>query len=625
MGKKAIKKAKSIVRRKDKKSNNEEQNNQDNEEVDNDFFVDDADDVDFNNNEDISDLEGSELDYDDDEHADSEVSEKKDDKEEKKIGFRLTKEKFKQIKEKVSLGNSYYISQAVVMFSKAINLKSEEDELAMLEEEDESNILAKKSYCTKIIRFCLKDLFSVLQVKPVKSVIKRHLGVIYQFLKKGESWDQSLITLAFSELLTNVNLVKMFKSYTEGLTKLAIKYWLLLDFEGSAICLGFLKEVAASGEFDYVLKGCYLGYLSQAKTMNESTYEKIELLQENIIYLLKQCDSESGYRNVFLFLRKLSIELNRTLTDKKWSSIKNIYNWQVINALILWFKVLNECYKNNLSSDYKLLAYPLIQITLGVLKLYYNANYIPLRLILLEKITELIKVSGVNVPLGFYILEIFESNIFCNYYKRNLTHANKLENLHSIDSSKFTRADKKRLKKKIDQKRKKAEEDNIKHSLTKVDKEFNPEDLPYTLKIKELKEYDVVFALLKASLKVLFKYMEAYSNTIYYCEFAWPLIVNLKKISKNIQEREFKEVLKSEIEVFEQNAVFIGEKREKINNPESIGLHDYKKIAKIENAMKKKFSDELPLSIHKKTFDRKDELDKEATISKKENKFIEIN
>ena len=56
-----------------------------------------------------------------------------------------------------------------------------------------------------------------------------------------------------------------------------------------------------------------------------------------------------------------------------------------------------------------------------------------------------------------------------------------------------------------------------------------------------------------------------------------------------LTNNEFKEVLKSEIEVFEQNAVFIGEKREKINNPESIGLHDYKKIAKIENALKKKF------------------------------------
>lgn len=634
-------------RRKDKREKERKQidNNEliddleDNNELDNDFFVEDADEADYNqiDDDEIKDenLSGSDLDFDDEDEELGSIVEEEEDEEEEKKGkkkekkpFVLTKEQYKKIKEKTLEGNNFYISKSIIIFSKAINLgvSNNENDIEYLEQDEEMNILADKDLCLKVIKFCLTDLFDVINIKPSKAIIKRYLGIIYHFVKKGDLYDPSLMILTFKQLYENINLIKMFKVYTEVFIKLGVKYWLNLDYEGSAICLAFLREMAMSGEFEFVVKSCYLGFLDTAKTTNDNTYEKIHLLMENIIFLIKSGDSQIGYKSVFLFLRKLSIELNRTIMDKKWSSIKNIYNWQVVNSIILWIKLLTEVYKSDSKwgEDYKLLSYPLIQICVGVIRLYLVANFFPLRIILLEHLINFSAASGIFIPIENYILEMVESSVFAKFYKEKEDKASKQPlDLQSIKDSGFSKKEKKKLKNKLSKQKKIAEQKKGKHALTKIDKRFHLEDLYITLKIKDFNSYQTTKDILQAIIKLLLHACNVYSSKITFCEYSFPIISSLKKIYKNILEREFKDLIKSSIEVLEASCNFIDSKRLSIKDRDSISVGS-KGMAKVDLAINKKFGDEIPLRIFLNKLEKKAGYVKEAKAARDENKFIEI-
>ena len=649
--------------------------------LDNDFFVENADEFDYElseeneiesesekgNKMEVDDdeeggefMDGSDLDYDDDEHEDEEVSsnqEKKEFEDENDTSkkYKLTKEKFKKIKDKALKGNKFFISQSIFLFNKALNLGEEKEKNEEIDDND-NNLLNNKNFCIKVIKFCLVDVLNILQLNQNKILIKKMMSSIYKLLKKGDLLDDSLIILTFSELYNNINLVKQFKAFTEVFIKLAVKYWTSLDIEGSAICLNFLCDIAETGEFDYVLKTCYLGFLGVAKANNKSSYDRIQLLMENIVYLLqKNKNSEAGYKNVFLFLRKLSIELNRTILDKKWNSIKNIYNWQVINSLFLWFKVIENSYSSTkedkkLSEEYKLLTFPLIQITLGVIRLHNVSEFFPLRIHLLEKLISLSEKSGIFIPIGQYILEILQSNIFTKIYthKDDETKQKTLsEQINEIKMQlrrtksdnfgyKINSVNRKSLKKKLLKLLKKQESLKGKHKLSKIVKiaendglitssmEFNLDDLHFTLKIKEFNHLNTAKQLLKSTLNLLRFYSEIQCYKISFPEVIFPIVTCLKKILKEQTKSDFKLMIKDYLEALEKNFEFMSTKRKEIKNKEFIKLKDSSKIAFIEKVTENKFNNSLPIKELKDKLRKREDLEREIEEKRESGGFIEI-
>lgn len=560
-------------------------------EVDNDFFMEDADEADYRKLDDDAD-DGSNLDFDDELDYDSSEREadKVEDEDEEKKEFKLTSQKFKSIKKKALTGSAFHISQAVVIFSKAVSMNDNtvNDDDSEDKEEGAENILHKKSACLKIIKFCLKEVPELLQMKSSKSITKRFLGAVTKFLKNGEMWDPSIILLAFKQLINHVNLIKNFKTYTEIFIKLGVKYWLELDFEGSAFCLGFLKEIAVSGEFDFVLKSCYLGYLTVAKAMNRGTYDKIMLLTENILYLIKSADSDVGYKNVFLFLRKICLELNRTINDKKWNSIKSIYNWQVINSLNLWTKVLCASYTNEIAKVYQLLAYPLIQIIVGIIRLHSVNHFFPLRLNLVTLLNKISDASGIFIPVSNYLIEILESTIFSKYYRKPKEPEAEINNV--------------RNKKKMKLKQKKEEIAKSKHFMAKEENaNFKQDQLATTLKIKEFLAFETVDELLSATLHVLIEHLSVHCYKINYPEISFPVVFFLKKLNKSITQNEFKEKIKVAINLASSNTDAILNARNKIKQIEM-------KNSSLISQINQKFKSDVTLPILEKIA-KEDELE----------------
>lgn len=593
-----------------------------NANVENDFFLDDADAHDYNNISDeeynSEELDGSDLDYDEEDHVVSENDEEDDyeneDGEKRKKPFVLTKEMYNKIKAKALMGNLYAISQCISFLGKTLNISSNED----IQDESERNIINKKSFSIKIVKFCLENLMDLLQAKMNKGVIKKLLANIIKFLKVAESFDESIIILAFKSICKNINFVKMFRSYTETYIKMSVKYWLQLKSEDNHVCLEFLKSISKTGEYDFVTKTAYLGFLSIAKAMNNNSKEKIEKLSNELTELITFVNTESGsvnsdlaYKNVFMFLRKISIELNRTINDKSWNSIKDIYNWKVIHSVFLFFKIVKSQYKIN--DDFKLLSYPLIQLSIGILRLYQSQNFIPLKLNLLEKMIDFSKETNIFIPIESYLMEIFNSAIFAKFYK------GKIEKITPLIMTNKSKREKIKLKRKHYNKVRR-HETHEKHVLSQ-NINYSYDMINTTLKIKDLTIFSNVYELLKNVVSTTHKYLEVYQNNIGFIDLSLLMYQNLKKLCKSIEERKFKELIKFLTDSIVNNSYSIHDLKNKLK--EKVSDYNLKKLDNIcVTIAKKNKSSHITKRI--KLFNNKLEDIQESDISMNNSNFIEI-
>lgn len=600
-------------------------------QLENDFFIENGDEVDYKNldfseeaseeyNDDEFD-EGSNLDYDDDDYEGSEVEI------EEKTVKKLDKKTWKEIKKKALSGSGYHISQCIGYFSKIISEKDEiEDENEEESEDkdkdktkDKENLLTSKEGSLKIIKFNLKELPELLHLKISKGITKKFLSLLVKFLKQAENWDLTLIASTFSALTSHSNILKSFRKYKDVLIKTAVKYWIESEEFLSGVAFEFIREFVYGSDCDYALKSCYLAYLNISKGMNKGNYKRISRLRGNLIDMILSIEEEVAYKNVFLFLRKICLELNKTISDKKWESIKTIYNWQVINSLILWsdFLIKNEKSTQKMKS-FDLLLFPFIQISVGVLRLHVVNNFIPLRMIIIKQLLLLSQATKVNIPLIGYMIEVLESNIFSKYYKSTDTKNSKL----SLEGLKGK--ERKRMKKKIIEKMKKIQEKKEKssalHSLSGKENQFKREFLYVTLKIKDFESISTVVELSKLIIETIIENCCLLCNRLNFPEVALPIVFNLKRIMKSLKNSQIKEVIKEGIVTITSSIEYMNEFRLKI---EEIELKKTRLIERVEEKIKEKVKD-IPLYQAMNRIRKSEILNDEMRTAIENDEFIDI-
>lgn len=92
---------------------------------------------------------------------------------------------------------------------------------------------------------------------------------------------------------------------------------------------------------------------------------------------------------------------------------KTIYNWQYCHSLDFWSRVLSQhCnpekeLQNHKSKESPLrqLIYPLVQVTLGAIRLIPTAQFFPLRFYLIRSLMRLSQSTGVLSHYSHYFLK----------------------------------------------------------------------------------------------------------------------------------------------------------------------------------------------------------------------------
>ena len=120
----------------------------------------------------------------------------------------------------------------------------------------------------------------------------------------------------------------------------------------------------------------------------------------------------------------------KTARTNPADAYKIVYNWQFCHSLDFWSRVLsfscNPVKENGNQSQLRQLIYPLVQVTLGVIRLIPTAQFFPLRFYLIRSLIRLSQNTGVFIPIFPLLSEILISSAFTKVPKKK-------ENLEAFD------------------------------------------------------------------------------------------------------------------------------------------------------------------------------------------------
>lgn len=253
--------------------------------------------------------------------------------------------------------------------------------------------------------------------RSLTPLLKSHATSV-QYLLENLS-DAPTIKLTLSSLTPLLPYLLSFKKVLKSLIKTTVNIWSDSSSSEATRVTAFLliRRLAIISDAslrEAVLKTAYQGVVKGSRNTNTHTLDGINLMKNSAAELWG-LDPEIGYTTGFSYIRQLAVHLRSSITQPTKDSYKTIYNWQYTHSLDFWSRVLSShctpatAAKPSPSSPLQPLIYPLVQITLGALRLIPTPTYFPLRFHLTRALLRLSVATNTYIPLAPSLLEVITS------------------------------------------------------------------------------------------------------------------------------------------------------------------------------------------------------------------------
>ncbi|KAG8989995.1 Nucleolar Complex 2 protein [Tulasnella sp. JGI-2019a] len=167
---------------------------------------------------------------------------------------------------------------------------------------------------------------------------------------------------------------------------------------------------------DMVLKATYLTLVRSTKDSNDRTLPSLNLMK-NTASELYSLNPITSYQHGFGYIRQLAMHLRNSMKVKTQDSLRFVYNWQFVHCVDFWCMVLAKSYDTEVQSstqgesDLKPLVYPLVQVTVGALRLNTASRHYPLHCHLIRSLLHLVRHTKTYIPLAPFILPILTTTL----------------------------------------------------------------------------------------------------------------------------------------------------------------------------------------------------------------------
>ncbi len=253
--------------------------------------------------------------------------------------------------------------------------------------------------------------------KTLSMLIKSFAASIIRLL--GTLSDEATLRLTLSALQPLVPYLLSFRKLLKMLIKTVVAFWSQSASTETTRITAFLviRRLVVIGDKavrEVVLKASYQGLVQGSRLTNVNTIQGINLMKNSAAELWG-LDQSLGYTTAFASVRQLAIHLRNSIVNNKNDSFRAVYNWQYVHSLDFWSCVLSEhCSplkeaEAGKESQLKLLIYPLVQVTLGAMRLIPTALYFPLRFQLIRSLLRLSRATDTYIPLASALLEVLNS------------------------------------------------------------------------------------------------------------------------------------------------------------------------------------------------------------------------
>ncbi|KZT52128.1 Noc2-domain-containing protein [Calocera cornea HHB12733] len=252
----------------------------------------------------------------------------------------------------------------------------------------------------------------------LQKMILSYFNNILHLLEQLPDGDMKVLVLSDSAKV--IPYIVSSRKVVRDYLKLLLELWSSGTDDTRMTALLAIRRLAASQDqsiLDMCLKGTYVSLVRSSRSTTIHTLPSINLMKNSAseIYMI---DHEAAYQHAFRYIRQLAIHLRESMKVKSKEAYKAVYNWQYVHSLDFWSIVLAKaCDKDAQAasgeeSALHALIYPLVQVTIGAIKLIPTPRYFPLHLHCLRSLLHLIRHTGVFVPLSPFILQIITSSEF---------------------------------------------------------------------------------------------------------------------------------------------------------------------------------------------------------------------
>lgn len=253
--------------------------------------------------------------------------------------------------------------------------------------------------------------------KTLSPLIKSHVSSLHYLLSHlSDSATLRLTLQSFEPLLPYL---LQYRKFLKVIIKSISAIWSDNSSDEATRITAFLNirrlmVVGDAGIRETVLKATYEGVVKGSRNTTTHTLAGINLMKNSAAEIFG-IDQKISYTTSFTFIRQLAIHLRTNITKPTKDSYKSIYNWQFVHSLDFWSRVLaTHCNslieaQNGKESQLRPLIYPVVQITLGVMRLIPTSTYFPLRFQLIRSLLRISQATGTYIPLASVLLEVLNS------------------------------------------------------------------------------------------------------------------------------------------------------------------------------------------------------------------------
>lgn len=253
--------------------------------------------------------------------------------------------------------------------------------------------------------------------RTLTALLKSHAVSLNHLLESLS--DASTLRMTLDSILSLLPYVLSFKKVVREITKSVTSVWADSSNDemtrlSAFLILRRLTVISDPSIREAVLKQTYQGLIKGARNTTVHNIQGINLMK-NTASELWGLDPNVGYTTGFGYIRQLAIHLRQSITNKTKDSYKTVYNWQYIHSLDFWSRVVSaHCEslreaETGKESPLRPLIYPIVQVTLGAMRLIPTAQYFPLRFQLVRSLLRISSATSTYIPLAPALVEVLNS------------------------------------------------------------------------------------------------------------------------------------------------------------------------------------------------------------------------
>ena len=259
-----------------------------------------------------------------------------------------------------------------------------------------------------------------MQSKSFRSLtplLKSHAISINRLLENLS--DEGTLRQTLSSISSLLPYLLSFKKLLRTLIKIVVEIWSDRSNKETSRVAAFLimRKLVVIGDANIketLFKITYQGLVRGSRNTTVHTIQGVNLMKNSAAELWA-LDPTTGYSAGYSFIRQLGIHLRSSITKNSKESFKMIYNWQYVHSLDFWSRVLSVSCDSlqeatvGKESPLHPLIYPLVQVTLGAMRLIPTSTYFPLRFHLIRALLRISSTTSTYIPLAPALYEVLGS------------------------------------------------------------------------------------------------------------------------------------------------------------------------------------------------------------------------